>query len=114
MGATWSATTAQLTLRINITLAEVAFQEPQVQDNTRICSGSDVIPIRKGVTVNLDMTIVLVVVPDHELRLGSLDGMVSLDVWSGEFWSLIDRRSWWIWAIQGQPMKARAIKRPLK
>lgn len=44
-------------------------EEPKVQDDTRIGSGSD-ISIRKRIAVNLDVILGLVVISDHELRFG--------------------------------------------
>ena len=47
-------------------------KEPKVQDDTRIGSGSD-ITIGKGVAVNLNVILVLVIIPNHELRFGVIE-----------------------------------------
>lgn len=44
-------------------------KEPEIQDDTRICPGPDV-SIRKGITMNLDVVVVILVISDHELGFG--------------------------------------------
>lgn len=47
-------------------------KEPEVQDHTRIGSGPDV-SIRKGIAMNLDVILLILVISNHELRFGIIE-----------------------------------------